>query len=198
MYEKCLPNKKFVPILVKFGKPKHSLSPFEWKIEAKRKKLLSNSNKFYRRNFVDFNAINKNVFSSAAFDWCYKIKSLIINNFTIWNAVVFFQFADIFVVSMLQRLYFKETLCHRRGRRVRKSIFEFPLNSPPALSTLLSLLAWTTSVGSLLWWINLVPDTQPFDSREKVKVSDYTRVWITYGTTKIWITYLIVRNNRYF
>lgn len=106
MYEKCLPNKKFLSILVKFGKPKiFSLSLNSIRMENRgetKKSYFLTVTKFYGWNFVDFNAINKNVFSSVAFDWCYKIKSLIINNFTIWNALVFF----FFFLSNLQTFYF--------------------------------------------------------------------------------------------
>lgn len=128
-----------------------------------------------------------------------KVSSSTISRFEMPWFHLFLQFSQtIFVVSMLQRLYFKETQCHR-SRAGAKIIFwiSFELTTG---SFYIAIAFSMNHFGRVTPLMNksLVPDTQTFASWEKVKVSDYTRVWITYGTTKIWITYRIVRNNQYF
>ena len=180
-------------ILVKFFRTK---TYFSIRMENRMKSYFLAAKHFIAENSVEFNAIKENVFGSVAFDWCHKIKSLIIYKFDDFKCRGFF-FSNIFfhfsfVSNILQtfswclpqRLYFKRSTPAHAAAGVSAKInfwIPFELTTHRLFPFCSTALAWTTLVGSLLWWINLVPDTRPFASPIiKGKVSHYTRVSITW------------------
>lgn len=132
-------------VLVKFCRTKTYSSI---RMENRMKTYFLTAKHFIAENSVEFNAIKENVFSSVAFDWCHKIKSLIIYKFDDLKCrgfffTIFFLFSFVsnilqtFSWCLSQRLYFKRSTLFCRGECENQSLNSLWTHHTPALSILL-------------------------------------------------------------